>query len=191
VLRANSLAEGRDEGDLSFEAYDRKLQALSVDAAGSLGALLDGRKKPPPVTQQLWFQVKAKVYLVVTSAARAIAEGHSIDELEGMLPAYDNITFRPLRMDGDELIFEIETVDNNGDPITIYGRTVVNRGIAEQLLEDRLSEALSTVQSKEAPDRTSEESQEVSEPTVTSLSSDTIAMFSKDPSAIEASRLGG
>jgi hypothetical protein len=190
VLRANSLAEGLEKGDLSFEAYDRKLQALSVDAPGSLGALLDGRKKPPTVTQQLWFQVKAKIYLVVTRAARAIAEGHSIDELEGMLPTYDNVTFRPIEMDGDELIFEIETVDNNNDPITIYGRAVVNKDATEQLLVDRLSDALEMVQSEEAPDPAVEESQEVSEPTVKSISSDTIATFSKDQSAIKASRLG-
>jgi hypothetical protein len=190
VLRANSLAEGREEGDLSLEAYDRKMLGLSVDSPGSLGALLDGRKKPRPVIQELWFQVKAKTFLLVTSAARAIAEGHTIDELEGILPTFDNITFRPLKVDGNELIFAIDTVDNNNNPITVYGRAVVNRPAAGQLLEERLFDGLGGVQSKEIPDSSKQESEEVSEPKVTRLSSDTIAMFSKDQTAIETSKLG-
>jgi len=189
VLRANSLAERREEGDLSFEAYDRKLLGLSVDPPGSLGALLDGRKKPQPVIQQLWFQVKGRISLIVTRAARAIAEGHSMDELEGILPTFDNVTFRPLMMDGNELIFAIDTVDNNGNPTKIYGRTVVDKPIVEKLLEERLFEGLDNVQSKEVPEPDVPEPQEVSEPTVIPLSSNTIAMFSNNRGAIEASRL--
>jgi hypothetical protein len=190
VLRANSLDKQRKEGNLSSEAYDRKLLGRSVDPPGSLGSLLDGRKKPPSVIQKLWFQVKARIFLTVTHAARAIAEGHSMDELEGMLPTFDNVTFHPLRMDGNELVFAIDTVDNNGNLTKLYGRAVVNKLAVEKLLEERLFEGLDNVRSKEPPDPSVLEPSTVATPTVTRLSSDTIAMFSNDQNAVETSRLG-
>lgn len=51
VLRPQSLAEGSEAGLLSSEAFLRKANGLSVDPAGWLGSFLDGRKKPPPVSE--------------------------------------------------------------------------------------------------------------------------------------------
>ena len=195
VLRANSLAERREEGDLSFEAYDRKMLGLSVDPAGSLGFLLDGRKKPQPVLGETWLQVKGKFLYIVTLAAHAIADGHTMGELDSLLPTFEEMTFRALEMDGNELIFAIDTIDNNRNPITIYGRTVVDKPAAERqtdkMLEERLFDGLGNVRDRKAPDPGVEEPgpESVSEPTVTRISSDTIVIFSKDRGAIEASRL--
>ncbi|MEW6092997.1 MAG: hypothetical protein AB1531_03430 [Chloroflexota bacterium] len=51
VLRALSLAEDNRAGLLSVEAYNRKTAGQSVDPDGWLGSFLDGRKKPPPVSE--------------------------------------------------------------------------------------------------------------------------------------------
>jgi hypothetical protein len=188
VLRTNSLAGGHDEGDLSFEAYDRKALALSVDPPGSLGSLLDGRHKPKPIVEQLWFQVKSKIFLLVTLAARAIAEGHSIADLEGLLPTFDDVTFRPLEIDGNELIFAIDTVDNNGNSITIYGRALAGEW-TEKLLEERLFEGLDDVRDRESPDPDVSEPQEVSEPTVMLTASGVRAAVAPDLEQIRLNRI--
>jgi hypothetical protein len=75
VIRGNSLAENRDNGDLHYQAYDRKTQSRTVDQAGTLGALLDDRKKPRPVIFETWFQSKAYIFLLLDRIARAAAAG--------------------------------------------------------------------------------------------------------------------
>lgn len=74
VIKPKALAT-EEPGELTSDAYERKLQALSVDEKGGLGALLDGRKKPPPVVQQRWFQIESGIKVVAIKIARAAAAG--------------------------------------------------------------------------------------------------------------------
>jgi hypothetical protein len=70
-----SLSSDSDNGSLSTEAYDRKLKNQSVDPAGSLGALLDGRRKPRPSTEEKWFKAKAQVMNATAVIVQAAGGG--------------------------------------------------------------------------------------------------------------------
>jgi hypothetical protein len=78
VVSPLSLTSGSDEGNLSAEAYDRKLLAQSVDPAGAIGARADERRKPPPSSGQEWFKTKAELVYASVAIARAAGDG---DEL--------------------------------------------------------------------------------------------------------------
>jgi len=56
-------------------AFDRKAAGKSVDPAGGLGSLLDGRHKPPPVVDQPWFEEKASVAYIASAIALAASGG--------------------------------------------------------------------------------------------------------------------
>ncbi|MEJ2855494.1 MULTISPECIES: hypothetical protein [unclassified Saccharothrix] len=78
VVSPTNLTLDRVNGSLSREAFSRKLSGQSVDPAGTLGALLDGRRKPPPTSQQDWFKAKAQLAyatVVITRAAAAARSG--------------------------------------------------------------------------------------------------------------------
>jgi hypothetical protein len=75
VIMGNSLASNSKNGDLHRDAYARKEMSLSAGAKNTLGALLDNRKKPPPVIEQPWFQPEAVSYLMVDEIALAAASG--------------------------------------------------------------------------------------------------------------------
>lgn len=149
------------------------------------------RKKPLLVVEQLWSHTKAEVYFLVVSAARAVAEGHPIDQLGDMLPKIDDVLFRLLKMDGDELIFAIATVSKDSSLTLFFGRTVIFKPELGYQLEGKLFGELDNAQDKGwlAPDVFG--SNGVSEPMMFRLSSDTIATFSNDFGLIEAFRLGG
>ena len=195
VIRPNSLAENREEGDLSFKAYDRKLLQLSVDPPGSLGPLLDGRRKPRPVIGEVWLKSKAEMYLLITRIARAFAQGQLPpfeEALSDVLPGLRNVTLIPdtIQVDGNDVIFSVQVLNNNSQPVQIWVRTKVDKAIAEKTLKERLFEALSNVQDKESPDLHEAELTE-SEPILTRVSSDTIAKVSTDQAAIVNTTLGG
>ncbi|MBB5857542.1 hypothetical protein ACFQ05_18210 [Amycolatopsis umgeniensis] len=73
VVSPSSLETGTGlgNGSLSMPAYDRKLNGRSVDPAGGIGALLDGRRKPPPASRQEWFKIKAEISYASAVIARA------------------------------------------------------------------------------------------------------------------------
>ena len=156
----------------------------------SLGVPVSKRRKLLPVVEQLWPHTKAEVYFIVVSAARAVAEGHPIDELDGILPKIDDVLFGPLKLDGDELIFAIATVSKDSSLTLFYGRTVVYKPKLGYQLEGKLFGDLDNAQDKGwlAPDVFGSDG--VSEPMVIRLSSDAIATFSNDFGLIETFRLG-
>ncbi|RKT74741.1 hypothetical protein DFJ66_8110 [Saccharothrix variisporea] len=78
VVSPTNLTLDWVNGSLSREAFTRKLSGRSVDPAGAVGALLDGRRKPPPTSQQDWFKAKAQLAyatVVITRAAVAARSG--------------------------------------------------------------------------------------------------------------------
>lgn len=68
-----SLSSNSNDGDLDPETYDRKVKSQSVDPAGTIGAFLDGRRKPPLSSQTEWFKTKAELSYATVVIARAAA----------------------------------------------------------------------------------------------------------------------
>jgi len=56
VLCSESHALGTELGLLSQEAVERKANGLSVGEEGHIGAVLDGRKKPPVSCTKWWYR---------------------------------------------------------------------------------------------------------------------------------------
>ncbi|QQQ73904.1 hypothetical protein IOD16_21950 [Saccharothrix sp. 6-C] len=73
VVSPSNLSLEWANGSLSSEAFHRKVEGGSVDPAGALGAILDGRRKPPPTSQQDWFKAKAQLAYATVVIARAAA----------------------------------------------------------------------------------------------------------------------
>jgi hypothetical protein len=192
VIRGNSLEENREEGDLHYQAYGRKSDSQSVDSVGTLGALLDGRKKPRPVIGEIWLQSKANIYLLVDLLARAAADGEMPPFTDALsdLPPLEGVTLNKdsIQMEGGDVIFSVEALDQNGNWVTIWVRARASRERAAKLLEQRLLEGYDRVQSKEEP---SEEPEPETSPAVlVPVSSETVAKFSASEAEIETSSLG-
>jgi hypothetical protein len=195
VIRGKSLAEGRKSGDLTLVAYKRKLNARSVGPAGSLGAFLDGRKKPPPVVDLSWFRNVASINYLTTMIARAAAAGeHPPFEktLQDVLPRLKGVTLisGSIRMVGNDVVFGVSTQDNNAQPVNIWVRARAQHPPAPQTLEPRLLEALNEVKSREEPDD-SKPDPTGSKPVLMRVSVDTMAKFAKSEKAIMNANLGG
>ncbi|MDQ4038552.1 MAG: hypothetical protein M3313_09430, partial [Actinomycetota bacterium] len=76
VVSPLSLSSDSNNGDLDPETtYGRKVKSQSVDPAGTIGAFLDGRRKPPPSSQTDWFKTKAELSYATVVIARAAAAG--------------------------------------------------------------------------------------------------------------------
>lgn len=186
IIRGNTLENGVENGYLSYVAYDRKNKKISVDPPGSLGALLDGRKKPQPVVNEAWFQSKAQIFLLTDILAGAGASGSTptFDDVLSNLPELTGVVLDKSSIfieDGD-VIFSVKALDNNGNDVTVWVRTRADKEAAEKLLEDRLREALELVQS--APKPSNDEEKTPSKPELIVISSQTIAVFSTDKALI-------
>jgi hypothetical protein len=74
VISPLSLVTPTTASKMTGPMYSRKSNLKSIDDERMLGALLDGRKKPPTVLWKKWFQSKAEIYastdLIVAAAAR-------------------------------------------------------------------------------------------------------------------------
>jgi hypothetical protein len=55
AIRYNSQVSGSPAGAIPNEAYQRMDKGQSVQAAGTLAAMLDGRRKPAPRANQPWY----------------------------------------------------------------------------------------------------------------------------------------
>ena len=191
VIRGNSLEENRKEGDLHYQAYERKSNSLSVDPAGALAALLDGRKKPQPVIGEIWFQSKANIYLLTDLLARAAAAGEMpLTDTLSKLPSLEGVTLNQdsIRVEEGDVIFGVEALDANGNQVTIWVRARASGEVVEKLLRNRLSEGYTHVQSKEEPSE--EPEAETSPPVLTPVSSETVAKFAASEAEIKAAPLG-
>lgn len=94
VVRTWAQANGITAGMLSAEAYRRKEQGLSVAPAGWLGSFLDGRKKPPPVTDMERYKINTLLdrlsqALVWESLRKEVRALPYLDQLERMQEVVD------------------------------------------------------------------------------------------------------
>jgi hypothetical protein len=200
VISPNSLISGSQNGDLSNEAFDRKGDQLSVDPPGSLGVLLDGRKKPRPVLPTVWAKSDSELRLLTTLIARAAAQGQTPPfeaALSEVLPMLTNVTIVPDSfqiMDGDVVfavmaLKEAEPPSDPPAPVQIWVRARADQIPPKvKFLEERLFEGLDRVRAKDKPD--GPEPPE-SKPILMRISSDTMAKFSTDAAAIKGTTLSG
>jgi hypothetical protein len=87
VISPLALATKSRAWDLPLDAYKRKQNLGSVDEAGLLGAILDGRKKLPPTVGEQSVESKSEIYLASSLLARAAARDklRSMNELKAQL----------------------------------------------------------------------------------------------------------
>lgn len=77
VLKPLSLDQNREDGDLSYQAFERKNKYLSVTFPGKgLGSLLDGRRKSPPGSGRQWNRSATALRFVTAQLALAGGGGH-------------------------------------------------------------------------------------------------------------------
>ncbi len=185
VVRGSSLANNLNKGDLTWAQYNRKTANQSIDLPGTLGAILDGRKKPQPVSNKLWFHSKTDVYIAVDMIARAVASGKKppFDDIDAK---FTNIKISPIEVKGNNVIFSVTAPDDNGKDITIWIRARANPNAVKQLLSDRLKSAHDDIDRKDIPDNTLDETQSTKTKLIP-ISSATIAEFSTDEAEIKNS----
>jgi hypothetical protein len=125
VLAPASMGRPHKATDLTATLYQRKLARKSIDEAGMLGALLDGRKKPPPVLGEKWSESKIGIYTAVELIVNAATQNEPIpsDELKRVLGAFKSIkidwtSFKKKIEEGRiHVIFKVtaQTSDTNPD----------------------------------------------------------------------------
>ncbi len=93
VLSPISLVEGTKTSKLTVPMYQRKMNLESTDGPGMLGALLEGRKKPPPVLWTQWFRSKTAIYTSIDLIVAAAARNERIpsDALRAQLQGFQSI----------------------------------------------------------------------------------------------------
>jgi hypothetical protein len=200
VVRGNSLGTQKN-GDLSTAAYNRKMSARSVDPAGALGALLDGRKKPPVVIKQPWVKSDAEVRHLAVVAARAAARGEPApfeESLKELLPSLKNVKLVPNTMTkrGSEVMFAVEAITSKPGTGTVWVKAKTDqRAVAavQQLLDERLrvehaSVTKRAVQDQRSAGSTTGAAEAPLEPVF--VSSDTVAIFGASKDAVERASWG-
>ena len=81
VLRSRAQAEGSLAGLLSPDAWERKMNGLSVDPAGWLGALLEGGKKPPPTAATERYRLEMLIRQLAQQMAESVVEAVGSGEM--------------------------------------------------------------------------------------------------------------
>lgn len=179
VIAPLSLRDESEAGNLTYEAYERKTQALSVDGEDGLGALLDGRSaqiKPPVVLSKAWLRAKAWVYLVIDAIAMAAATGEREPEAVeaavqaavggGGLPPYITVHYDSLEMAPDpegnltQVIFALTITLEEKRTVTVWVRAAWQEE-AEDIDRGDLEDALLAIirRMREAEEEETEETE--------------------------------
>lgn len=204
VIAPVSLADLDDRSNFTSNAYGRKMQRLSVDQTGMLGAFLDnrpelinGQHKPPTVLDEEWFRRVSEIKVTTVMIARAAAAGGDPPfGLGDKLSSFQYVEVDPgsiKRMpDDDAVIFCVGVKDQHDHVVAkIWTRTKQFRESiefeeTEDGLEELLEEALEDVRKGE--DKTERRGEELIRSEVTR---DVIAMYSPNLKAIEGTTLSG
>jgi hypothetical protein len=130
VLAPASMGKPHKATDLTGTSYQRKMDLKSVDEAGALGAILDGRKKPPPVVGKIWFRSKTQTFEATDLIVAAAAKNEPIpsEKLTRELDAFDAIRISSIKKisQGDQVhvIFKVTARTSDTDPdqrVTFWG----------------------------------------------------------------------
>jgi hypothetical protein len=195
VIRCASFSNQPSNGDLHDEALQRKMDNQSVDPAGQLEALLDGRKKPSPVIEERWFQEGVYVRDVIVQLALAAA-ANAAPPFASALAGLSNearqiVDQNSIKKDGTDVIFSVALKDKNGAPRTIWIRARADKDRAEMLgksVEASLMQALRDILSQEKPNNEAQEPSP-SNPQRIRISADVVAKISDDKAKIESTNL--
>jgi hypothetical protein len=187
VIRPKSLTGGSVASDLSSEASERKLLGLSVDTADGLGALLDGRKKPHPVLDRVWFRSKAETYFLTALVACIDPGLHPLlsTPISNELAQMQYVVLLPDSFQAvqSEKIFAVRAqVEDLSRPTEVWIRTTTARATSVRTLESALVSTLSSLDGFGAP-----------KPSVGTspvhVTPDVLAVFSADYSVVESTSL--
>lgn len=203
VISPLTLSSGKKDGDLYPVAYDRKLAQQSVDPAGVFGSFLDGRRKPRPVLNEEWLQVKSRIMVAGILIARAASQGGAppfgltgeslgFEEPDGPI----NIDLAAMRRTGDDgVLFPVAL---GTDILWVKVGQVSppdSLTLDEATLERELKKIKARVEGEGEIDLAKAEGIErrnsSSSPGVVPLSSDVRAVFADTPAAVEGIRLSG
>lgn len=156
VLRGNSLETHNKRGNLPYDAFERKRKVKSGDSAGMLGAFLDGRIKPRAVINEPWLQSKTYIYRLAHQLA--IAAQAATPDFAGVLaqlppPPGVAVNLDSIVVNDGEVIFNVTAINQNGQPVPMWGRAAVNpnRNAQPRHLSEGLSDALQGVQNRLDP----------------------------------------
>jgi hypothetical protein len=121
VVSPLSLAATPESEKLTPAMYHRKMDSKSVDEAGMLGAILDGRKKPPVMVGRQVLQSKAEIYASLDLITAAAAGGETVpsEELRATLQQFKSISidwasFKKTR-DGDQVRVMYKVIARTSD----------------------------------------------------------------------------
>lgn len=201
VLGPRSLAGEDKIGDIDMDAFFRKGRKLSVDNE-TLGRLIDGRKKPPPVIAEAWLQAKASLYLLTHKIAkladRAERSGAApprqppfgLSSKELNLPAV-RVNLRTIRLVDGEVVFKailFPTDTKRARTLWVRAKTVA-RPAADADIEPLLKMAMTklrTGREKSARIRADADAKDDRKTTtpVVHVSSEVIAKFSSTEAGI-------
>ncbi len=207
VIAPLSLRDESEAGNLSYEAYERKTQALSVDGEHGLGALLDGRSaqiKPPMVLSRAWLRAKALVYLAIDAIAMAAASGERDPEAVeaavqaavggGGLPPYITVHYDTLEMAPDpegnltQVIFALTITLEEKRTVTVWVRAAWQEE-AEDIDRGDLEDALLAIirRMREAEEEETEEAEaEPEAETEKRITPNTTAIFGQAQEEVQA-----
>jgi hypothetical protein len=185
VLRSNAFDKNLENGDLSSEAYDRKSQKLSIDQPGTLGALLDGRKKPQPVIGETWFRSKTETYIIADNIARYVAGGGKLPLPDDVIPETGNVSLdkSSIEIKGSVVFFSVKAKDDNDKQITVWVGVQANKESVDTLLEQRLTLGRDNTLEKDVP--SSDEESTSTKPKLVDISSESTAAFGSTKAEVE------
>lgn len=202
VLSPLSLVEGPKVVKLTGPMYQRKMEAKSIDDAGMLGALLDGRKKLPAVLGKQWLKSKAAIYIAIDRIIAVAARDESLpsDELKTALQALPSITIDWSSMKTTReatrvrLTIRLTAQASDTDPnetvtIWVVGFHQQSRSGDPQANplspDDDIDIGKSLMNAIAEESRAAEGGAGIAEPMVVRLSEETMAAFSSDPTLLE------
>jgi hypothetical protein len=207
VISPLALATGSKAGDLTSEAFQRKQGLGSVDEAGLLGALLDGRKKLPVVLGERWYQIKSQAYVATRLLANAATSGgvplkDDLKEQLHHLPLI-NIDFDSVRVinrgDQKRVVFQFMAKTHDNAPTKTIAVGAWNENLVKEpqigeeldleqvLMDDIKADRLKPVDAKIERTVDTKITKPAVKPKVVpvQISEDTKAVFSTDLSAVE------
>jgi hypothetical protein len=201
VLSPLSLVESPKAGKLGGPMYQRKMDAKSIDGAGMLGALLDGRKKLPAVLGKQWFRSKAAIYIAINRILAVAARDERLpsDELKTALRALPWITIdwssvKTTREDnGVRLMVRVTAQTSDTDPnetVTVWVAGFhqprsVDRQADALLPDDDFDTGKSIMNAIAEESRPAETGATAAETMVVRFSGEAMAAFSSDPTLLE------
>ena len=152
VIRNLSYDWEEDPTRLTDEEYDRKNEALPIEGGSSLGGLLCGGWKYPPVLGEVWAESMAELFLVTDCIARAVAAGTVppySDAIFEDLPAPNYVKVLPdtVREDYGEAVFSAEVERSDGTSVQLWVRARCDQATAEMVLEQKLLDAIEEMKS--------------------------------------------